>query len=204
MLTIQQRALLRELAKDLRATAWEPDEIQATIFAVARRIPIAQPDAFRALYRVLFDRASGPKAGNVLAFLDRAFVVGRLEEVEMSVEEFWRDTGLTETQLEDWLATVRPGMRAATARFGFHTSRGDGATVAGEGMGIIEIGVTLDDGKTHVRRHVFESWHGTGSSLVEEREQFILRATEYLHGLETRFDFTATVLPIMIPDASAP
>ena len=54
--------------------------MQAALFDTARLTPLAPARAFQALYRVLLDRDSGPKAGNLLAFLDSKFVVKRLQE----------------------------------------------------------------------------------------------------------------------------
>ena len=63
------------------------------IFEVARlTAPIDQPSAFKAIYRVLLDKEAGPKAGNLLAFLDRDFVIHRLKELPVDKHAFWRET----------------------------------------------------------------------------------------------------------------
>lgn len=82
-----QISFLHELASALERTEWSPEEIQARIFEIARSISLDQGEAFQALYRVLFNRDSGPRAGNLLAFLDQSFVVGRLREVQFMGRE---------------------------------------------------------------------------------------------------------------------
>ena len=79
-LTAGQRAFLHQLADRLPGVAWEDSALQTAVFDVARLTPIAPAQAFKALYRVLLDRDSGPKAGNLLAFLDRDFLLQRLRD----------------------------------------------------------------------------------------------------------------------------
>ena len=97
-----QRAFLHALADALPET-WEDDAIQSAAFQVARMTPIDQPLAFKALYRMFLDREAGPKAGNLLAFLDRAFVEKRCRELEFDTAEFWRESASTPEQLAKWL-----------------------------------------------------------------------------------------------------
>ena len=73
-----QRRFLGELAAAFETIAWEPDAIQGAIFDATRSTPIDAPDGFAALYVTFLGRPSGPKAGPLLSFLDRAFVVDRL------------------------------------------------------------------------------------------------------------------------------
>ena len=73
-----QRRFLGELAAAFETVAWEPDAIQGAIFDATRSTPIDPPDGFAALYVTFLGRPSGPKAGPLLSFLDRAFVVDRL------------------------------------------------------------------------------------------------------------------------------
>ncbi len=73
-----QRRFLGELAASFESVAWEPDAIQGAVFDATRSTPIDAPDGFAALYVTFLGRPSGPKAGPLLSFLDRAFVVARL------------------------------------------------------------------------------------------------------------------------------
>jgi lysyl-tRNA synthetase class 1 len=77
-LTAAQRGFLQVFAGLAQKTSWTGEALQSAVFTAARLTPIDQPGAFKALYRVLLDRDSGPKAGNLLSFLDRDFVVAPL------------------------------------------------------------------------------------------------------------------------------
>jgi len=54
---------------------------QAVIFEVAKQVDLPARDAFGAIYRAFLGRPNGPRAGWLLASLDRAFVIGRMREV---------------------------------------------------------------------------------------------------------------------------
>jgi len=89
-----QRAFLNRLADKLETSLWSEDILQAHIFTVARTTPIRQPIAFQAIYCVLLARASGPKAGNLLAFLDRTFVINRFRELAYCEADFLREVSV--------------------------------------------------------------------------------------------------------------
>jgi lysyl-tRNA synthetase, class I len=75
-----QRAYLAALGPALAGASWNGEAVQAAIFDVARQHDLAAGRAFAALYLAFLGRDSGPRAGWLLAALDRAFVVSRLEE----------------------------------------------------------------------------------------------------------------------------
>jgi lysyl-tRNA synthetase class 1 len=102
-LTHVQRAFMHLLADALPGTTWEDDALQSKIFEVARLTPIDQPSAFKALYRVLLDKTSGPKAGNLLAFLDPNFVIPRLRELPFDKHTYWRESATPMPELEKWI-----------------------------------------------------------------------------------------------------
>jgi lysyl-tRNA synthetase class 1 len=110
-LTQTQRAFLHALADALSGasdggspTQWEDDALQSKIFEVARLTPIDQPSAFKAIYRVLLDKASGPKAGNLLAFLDPGFVIPRFRDLPFEKHAFWKESATPMAELEQWIA----------------------------------------------------------------------------------------------------
>jgi lysyl-tRNA synthetase, class I len=140
-LTQTQRAFLHGLADALPETPWEDDALQARIFDVARLTPIEQALAFKALYRVLLDKQSGPKAGNLLAFLDRDFVTRRCRELEFDKEQFWRESAITAEALGKW--QTEQGDKIVAQSDEIQTS---GPWVAKE------ITYTLADGKRMKRR----------------------------------------------------
>jgi lysyl-tRNA synthetase class 1 len=56
------------------------DEWQAAIFDAARSSDVKPGRAFEAIYRAFLGRPNGPRAGWMLASLDRSFVISRLRE----------------------------------------------------------------------------------------------------------------------------
>jgi lysyl-tRNA synthetase class 1 len=76
-----QRAYLAKLADTIETAdpaggeAW-----QFQIFETAKQLELKAGEAFGAIYRIFLDRQNGPRAGWLLASLDRAFVVNRLRE----------------------------------------------------------------------------------------------------------------------------
>ncbi len=144
-LTHTQRAFMHALADALPDTTWEDDALQSKIFEVARLTPIDQPLAFKALYRVILDKTAGPKAGNLLAFLDRDFIQRRLRELPFDRVEFWKETSLTPDALRAWHTKE-------AAKIASHEQRVnvEGAVFSSEYI------FTLTDGKRVLRRVVTE------------------------------------------------
>jgi lysyl-tRNA synthetase class 1 len=57
------------------------EAIHERIYEVAREAGLEKATAgFEAIYRVFLDQSKGPRAGWFLAFLDRRFATGRLQE----------------------------------------------------------------------------------------------------------------------------
>ena len=75
-----QRAYLADLGPALEGTEWGGEAVQAAIFATAKERALPFGRAFAALYLAFLGRTSGPRAGWLLAALDRGFVLGRLHE----------------------------------------------------------------------------------------------------------------------------
>jgi lysyl-tRNA synthetase class 1 len=73
-----QRATLASLATALESAAWDGEAIQAAIFDAARAANLPPGRAFAALYAAFLGQSSGPRAGWLLASLDRDFVLERL------------------------------------------------------------------------------------------------------------------------------
>ncbi|MGH2463282.1 MAG: lysine--tRNA ligase [Candidatus Limnocylindria bacterium] len=76
-----QRAFLGALADalaELPAPEWVGEGLQSAIFATAQSRGVGAGKAFAALYAAFLGRPSGPRAGWLVASLDRQFVVERL------------------------------------------------------------------------------------------------------------------------------
>jgi lysyl-tRNA synthetase class 1 len=140
-LSATQCAFLKRLAAALEGVTWEDEVLQATVFETARLTPIEQPVAFKAIYRVLLDKEAGPKAGNLFAYLERAFLVKRFAEVPLDVEAFWSESALAEEAFAAWAAQVKPKMQ----------SYSHAIQTASCGK-VLELTVEMQDGKRHLRR----------------------------------------------------
>ena len=144
-LTAVPRAFLQFLADALPDTPWTDDALQTKIFEIARFTPIDQPAAFKAIYRVLLDKEMGPKAGNLLAFLDRDFVIKRFRELPFTRADFWRETAIPMADLEAWLEKERE-------KIAEHSSQ---LTVDGA-LSVNEFTIVMKDGKRLRKRVLTE------------------------------------------------
>jgi lysyl-tRNA synthetase class 1 len=80
-LSADQHAYCAALAETLEAlpdAEWAGEGLQAAIFATAKERGIASGQAFAALYAAFLGRTFGPRAGWLLASLERPFVIERL------------------------------------------------------------------------------------------------------------------------------
>ncbi len=140
-LSIVQRGFLHILAGLLADRPWEDNALQVAVFDAARLTPIDQPAAFKAIYRVFLDKESGPKAGNLLSFMDRAAVIRRLAEVPHDPRAFWVETALTPAAVSEWAQKHLDQIASVNAAWhpaGPH--------------GMLEIQFLFNDQKCHARR----------------------------------------------------
>ena len=103
--------------------------------------PIEQPLAFKALYRAFLDREAGPKAGNLLAFLDREYVIKRFGELPFDQLAYWRETATPMPELERWMEKEREKIAS-------HTSQ----LIVDGGVSANEFTFVLKDGKRLLKR----------------------------------------------------
>jgi len=143
-LSESQRGFLHYLAIALKDAEWKDDALQITVFNAARHTPIDQPHAFKAIYRVLLDRESGPKAGNLLSFLDRDFVLKRCNEVPYSERDFLGETGLSVEAFEQYASLEKAKITAMRALYR--------PIPSDPGNSVVEFAIVMTDGKNHCRR----------------------------------------------------
>ena len=168
-LSAAQNGFLHLLAAQLRDATWQDEALQIAVFNAARLTPIDQPGAFKAIYRVLLDRESGPKAGNLLSFLDREFVVKRFGEVPWSEREFLQATGISVEGFEHWMSLEKAKIVSISARY---------REISDDpGNSVVEFQVAMTDGKMHCRRVPL------GEGKVRET------ASIWLSALEKQFGF---------------
>jgi lysyl-tRNA synthetase class 1 len=175
-LTAVQGGFLHILAGLLRDATWQDEALQITVFNAARLTPIDQPSAFKAIYRVLLDRESGPKAGNLISFLDREFVIKRFGEVPHSEKEFLQSTGLSVEMFEQYLSLEKAKIASIAAKYA--------PIPDDEGNSVVEFLIGMSDGKTHARRVPL------GEGKVEETARIWIAA------LEKQFGFKIAYSPI--------
>ncbi len=190
-LTAAQRGFLRLLGALLPATAWEGDALQVAIFNAARLTPIDQPTAFKALYRVLLDRTNGPKAGNLLSFLDRDFVVRRFGELRVDRDRFWRETSVSPAILEQWLTREKARLTGLTCRLELAPPRPSPAPKDPDQptepeVGGIEFTATMADGKVHRRRVVIEPSEGVPDAGALDDARLESNARQWIEELRAR------------------
>jgi lysyl-tRNA synthetase class 1 len=172
-LSAEQCGFLHILAEQLHDAKWQDDALQIAVFNAARLTPIDQPSAFKAIYRVLLDRESGPKAGNLLSFLDRDFVLRRFNEVPFDEHEFLEMTGMTAGAFERWLASEKEKIVSLSARYrSIEDERGES---------VVEFMLVMTDGKTHGRRVLL------GEGKVEETARLLVRDLETQSGFAIAF-----------------
>jgi lysyl-tRNA synthetase class 1 len=75
-----QKKLLAELAAFLEEER-KPEDIQGRIYELGSTLGVPAKRAFQAVYLAVMGSKAGPKAGNLLASLDKKWVVRRLREV---------------------------------------------------------------------------------------------------------------------------
>ena len=89
LLRPEQRGVLRSLTEVAHGEAVSSGEQwQAAIFAVAQEHGVDAKAAFNALYLAFLGRPNGPRAGWLLASLERDFVIRRLTEAGTAGEGF--------------------------------------------------------------------------------------------------------------------
>jgi lysyl-tRNA synthetase, class I len=182
---------LHLLSDRLKSVEWEGNALQVSIFDAARLTPIDQPSAFKAIYRVLLDRDNGPKAGNLLSFLDRDFVSQRCAELPVDKPKFWEETGIAPDAFTDWLAKEQPKIKSLSAKLAFLAPNPEArANAAAQGMAIVEFLVTMPDGKIHCRRVFFGRPEASDRTAEAECEQ---SARNWINGLEKRSGLTIPV-----------
>ncbi|HVL47754.1 MAG TPA: lysine--tRNA ligase [Candidatus Thermoplasmatota archaeon] len=74
-----QRAFLGALAAKLADAKWTAEAIHNTVHETSKESGLPGAKGFAALYAAFLGRARGPRAGHLLASLERDFVVGRLK-----------------------------------------------------------------------------------------------------------------------------
>lgn len=149
-LSAAQRAFLRAVAAQLPGAPADDEALQALVFDAARMTPLPAGDAFKAIYRVLLDRESGPRAGSLIAFLDRDFVMARFNALDVDEDAFIRETSLAPAAFAAWLRD--PKNKVAAIALDDAALTVDAAIAAAGAPGVRAFHVTTADGKAQLKR----------------------------------------------------
>lgn len=167
-----QRAFLRALGDHFPTGEPSDEEYQRFIFDTARSIPIEQLQAFQAIYRALFDKDQGPKAGALFSFLDKEFLRQRFSRVNYSRDRLWRETGITPESCETWFAQHAARLLSLSYAPSINVLRpsrsSPDAGETGRSQGVVEIQAQLDDGKEYRLRVRLTEFDGDLPALDEE------------------------------------
>ncbi|MBF0462049.1 MAG: lysine--tRNA ligase [Magnetococcales bacterium] len=188
-LTATQRAFLHQLAELLTDAPEAQDAgsaIQSLIFAAARRTPLAQAEAFQAIYRVLLGKERGPKAGNLIPFLDRAFVIRRFRELAYSRDQFLSESGIPAEQFLTWLEENRASVESVRVSYELHLVRAtdfispEASFQAGKGM--LHCAVTAKEGIS-LFRILFSTVAGLLVNPLHESKVLVVSAEGLVHSI---------------------
>ncbi len=98
-----QRAFLHKVATYIENINWTEEDLQKAVFAAVRTTPIQQANAFTAFYKVLLNKDKGPKAGNLLAYLDKQFIIERFTELKYDNLKYYIESATELAEIEEWL-----------------------------------------------------------------------------------------------------
>ena len=114
------------------------------------------------VYRTLLDRDSGPKAGNLLAFLDRDFLRQRFRELPYEQAAFWYETSISREEFDAWLTEHQDHIKQMTTEakllppLPLGEGRGAGEDQAQPEaparLGVVECVVELEDNRVYMQR----------------------------------------------------
>ncbi|MFN3927028.1 MAG: lysine--tRNA ligase [Pseudanabaenaceae cyanobacterium] len=76
-----QKQYLQTLAERVKSAEWEGEHLQNIIFATCKEVDISQKEGFAAVYLAFLNKEKGPKAGHLFSYMERQFVIDRLQAV---------------------------------------------------------------------------------------------------------------------------
>ena len=190
-----QRFFLRRLGAALRDCPADENAIQSAVFDVARTTPLSQPDAFSAVYKILFARDKGPKVGAILSFLDRRAVMERFRSLPFSVMEALTAGSVDIEEFEKLSAAeVFGSVGGVVCSAALVVSKTDGESNTDgarrlQGKGFVSMSWSDGMSRRHVSRVRFSEFDGVATTegaaareLQSNAEQWIARMVEAHQG----------------------
>lgn len=196
-LGVLQREFLHLVAAELASVTWSPEALQALLFDAARLTPLPQSAAFGAVYLVLSGQEWGPRAGNLLAFLDRDFVLARFIAVDRpSRTQVWAESAVDEAVVAEWLGSVAGSVVRVEVRPLICADEPPGGAGSAYRSGVVEALVVLADGRRHVRRCRLTALDGDGPLRPADGAPVEAAATEFAAGVRTRVSAEVVVADV--------
>ncbi|MEA3451584.1 MAG: lysine--tRNA ligase, partial [Bacteroidota bacterium] len=139
-----QRYFLKTVVEYMKNKEWNEDNLQTAVFDSARLTPMKPKLAFAAIYNVLLNKDRGPKAGGLLAALDKDFVEKRFSELEINLVELWKEASMTQAEFDAWITQNEANITEKTEN-----------ELSDNGITVKEYLISLNDGKTYLKRVIF-------------------------------------------------
>ncbi|MFM7886273.1 MAG: lysine--tRNA ligase [Pseudanabaena sp.] len=80
-LTAEQITYLEALATNLAGDVnWDGEELQTLLFSTSKQVEVSQKCSFAAVYYTFLNKERGPKAGSLLSYLEKDFVIQRIKD----------------------------------------------------------------------------------------------------------------------------
>jgi len=136
-LSIIQKGFLRTFAEHVQNIEWNETKLQTAVFDAARLTPMPPKLAFAAIYKVLLNREQGPKAGSLIAFIEKEFITKRFNELDFDEQEFLNETIIDKEEFDKFLEKNKEKISEKT-----QIEKGN----------FIEHTIIMNDGKINIRR----------------------------------------------------
>ncbi len=177
-LTVTQKAFLENLAKSINNSKWTEKDLQTAMFSAARLTPILPKDSFEAFYTVLLDKKQGPKAGNLMYFLEKEYLLKMFTSVKFDRIKFWKHTSLTVNEFEFWLNKEKSNIVKSDVRIDFINREKN--TTQTYSTGVIEFTFKMTDNKTYLKRIYLKEFFEGKTETQKELEKFKIYAKDYI------------------------
>jgi lysyl-tRNA synthetase, class I len=194
-LTNTQRAFLGIAGDILEKIPWSPDAVQAGLFDAARVTPIAQVDAFGAIYLLFLGRTSGPRAGSLLAFLGRDEVVGRLRSVDYSHRLLIEETALSPDVVIGNLKDRQSKIDRVTVGVEIESATAEGGYL--DGLSAAKVTIFTTEGRREAIRAELGRFKGESMDLENEKKAVLELFNEFVESAR------AVVPTQVLPQASS-
>jgi len=165
-----QRAFLHRVVELFDGADWTEEGLQKLVFNATLTTPLNQKSAFLAFYRVLFDKEQGPKAGNLMAYLDKDFLIKRFTELKYDEIEYLIESSTQVADEEKWFTKESAKFENVEMIKKFI-----------ENKAFVELYITMKDAKVYVKRFYYPE--------INNFKDLETKAGQVFEYLKTQFKF---------------